>query len=619
MLNALRIIIIILLWNVSIAYSSGLKNCEWNNRDGVPCITVKGTPNTSVYSSQGVNKQIINKQDIINSGAVDLKDVLKIIPGVDIFQSGPIGQQTSVFTRGSESNHTLVLLNGIPINDQSVTDGLFDFGQDFIQTIQQIEIYKGPSGAHFGPNAIGGAVNFITAIDYKNNVGISGYNAENNTIDVNYTKITDNGWHLNFKGATTKSKTGSALADGTEEDPSENKQVNLNAEKWISDNVKFRATAYSRYTDADYDGSATDEMGYTSDNKMYALQTGIDRLTKDTEDNLILHYQNYDREYANSGYLDEYNSEAVTIRGERKIKSTDKLSFGYGGEYKYDWGAFENQGTYEASTKGHVSDTGFFGNAGYKFSEDTILSLYGRTDDHKITGRNETYKINLTKIIDRFKFGITHSTGLRNPTLYELYGTDNYGITGNTSLNPEKSKTTELSGEYSFSDNITLGMTGYRTSIFDSIETNDAYTKHENQLLDLEQEGLETDLVFKGVDQNLSLFSVFSKSKKGNGQSQSRRPDRTHGANYTKKFLTDSIGSFNLNFNYKYFGKHIDYDRGVNRKVKSTDIIDMTISKNLFSNYFFINISNLLDEHYERPAEYNQEGRQIRFGFRRSY
>ncbi len=162
-------------------------------------------------------------------------------------------------------------------------------------------------------------------------------------------------------------------------------------------------------------------------------------------------------------------------------------------------------------------------------------------------------------------------------------------------------------------------MTGYRTSIFDSIETNDAYTKHENQLLDLEQEGLETDLVFKGVDQNLSLFSVFSKSKKGNGQSQSRRPDRTHGANYTKKFLTDSIGPFNLNFNYKYFGKHIDYDRGVNRKVKSTDIIDMTISKNLFSNYFFINISNLLDEHYERPAEYNQEGRQIRFGFRRSY
>ena len=99
---------------------------------------------------------------------VDTNDVLKLIPGLDVFQSGQKGQQTSIFTRGSESNHTLVLLNGIAINDQSVTDGLHDFGQDFVQTIQQIEIYKGANGAHFGPSAIAGAINFITDMDYTN-------------------------------------------------------------------------------------------------------------------------------------------------------------------------------------------------------------------------------------------------------------------------------------------------------------------------------------------------------------------------------------------------------------------------------------------------------------------
>ena len=46
------------------------------------------------------------------------------------------------------------MINGIPINDQSVTDGLHDFGQDFIQNIQMIEIYKGSNAAHFGPSAI---------------------------------------------------------------------------------------------------------------------------------------------------------------------------------------------------------------------------------------------------------------------------------------------------------------------------------------------------------------------------------------------------------------------------------------------------------------------------------
>ena len=116
-----------------------LKKCGWNNKKGTPCITVSKTPNSSDYNEIGINKTIITKKDIIESGAIDTNDVLKLISGLDVFQSGQKGQQTSIFTRGSESNHTLVLLNGIAINDQSTTDGLHDFGQDFVQTIQQIE------------------------------------------------------------------------------------------------------------------------------------------------------------------------------------------------------------------------------------------------------------------------------------------------------------------------------------------------------------------------------------------------------------------------------------------------------------------------------------------------
>ena len=596
-----------------------LENCKLDNRKGIPCITVSKTPNSSAYNTQGINKTVVTKQDILNSGALDTNDILKLIPGLDVFQSGQKGQQTSIFTRGSESNHTLVLLNGIAINDQSATDGLHDFGQDFVQTIQQIEVYKGSSGAHFGPSAIAGAINFITDIDYTNSYSVRGFNGKNNSVDTNYSKITDNGWHLNFKGAATQSETDSAIAKGSEDDGVKNYQVNLNSEKWISNNLKFKSILYSRKTKADYDSSVTKEEGVTSDNRMHVLQAALERFSKNLEDELVFHYHNYDRNYRDTGYLDEYYSESLVAKGERKIKTNEKLSLGYGSEYKYDWGNFENRGSYTASTRGHVKDLGIFANAGYKFNENQILSIYGRTDEHNTTGRHETYKLNFTQIFRKFKFGATRSTGLRNPSLYELYGSDNYGISGNVNLNPEKSKTNEIYAEYSLSENLKFKSTAYRTSIFDRIESNLGYTQHENQLIDLNQEGLENELSFNGIDQNFSIFTNFAKSRTTTGGPQARRPDLSYGLNYAKEFESSIYGSFNLNLNYKYTGNYIDWNGSSNSFQKSTDILDMSVKKNLFGNIISLNITNLLNERYEKPATYAQDGRQFRLGLRKLF
>ena len=65
-----------------------------------------------------------------------------------------------------------------------------------------------------------------------------------------------------------KSKTNSAIADGKEDDPAKNIQINLNGEKLINDNLKFKSTFYSRNTKSDYDSSATNESGYEIDNSL---------------------------------------------------------------------------------------------------------------------------------------------------------------------------------------------------------------------------------------------------------------------------------------------------------------------------------------------------------------
>ena len=607
--------IIFFILTITSLHAEDLKNCAWDNRKGIPCIVVSKTPNSSDYSGAGINKTIITKEEIIRSGAVDTNDILKSIQGLDVFQSGQKGQQTSIFTRGSESNHTLVLLNGIPINDQSTTDGLHDFGQDFIQTIQQIEVYKGANGAHFGPSAIAGAINFVTDIEYKNSFSISGFDEKNNSINANLSKITQNDWHLNFKGASNKSKTDSAIAAGNEDDGLKNYQLNLNAKKWINENLKFKSTIYSRKTEADYDSSASAEEAVTADNTMYAIQTSVEQKTMNSEDELTFHYHNYDRKYNIQGKRDIYYSESLVTKGEKKLNYNNKLSFGYGGDYKYDWGHFDKKSWVE-QTRGHIKNFGIFVNAGFKFNDDQILSIYSRSDDHNTTGDNQTYKVNFLQYLNNLKLGITHSTGLRNPSLYELYGGSS-SYSGNTELKPEKSSTNEIFGEYNITENIKFSSTAYKTEISERIELNSSWSQYENKLLYIDQEGLESSLNISGNNQNISISSNFSKSRNDTGGHQNRRPDLSYGVNYLKIFNNEKFGPLNLNMIYKYTGRYRDWDGGKNSFQKSTDLLDLSINKNWYGSNFSIKITNVLNERYEKPATYTQDGRQIRFGFRK--
>ena len=70
-----------------------------------------------------------------------------------------------------------------------------------------------------------------------------------------------------------------------------------------------------------------------------------------------------------------------------------------------------------------------------------------------------------------------------------------------------------------------------------------------------------------------------------------------------------------MNLNYKFTGKHLD----TSGSVKSTNLIDMSASKNLYGSTWNLNISNLLNERYEKPATYSRDGRQLRIGVVRKY
>jgi vitamin B12 transporter len=117
------------------------------------------TPESQVASSMTV----ITGDDIAAKGARTLPDILKYVPGLNLVQTGGPAGQTSLFMRGTNSNHTKVLVDGIDVSDPSNPNDTFDFGQFLTQDIDRIEILRGPQSGLYGSDAIGGVINIITA------------------------------------------------------------------------------------------------------------------------------------------------------------------------------------------------------------------------------------------------------------------------------------------------------------------------------------------------------------------------------------------------------------------------------------------------------------------------
>lgn len=104
---------------------------------------------------------VIDVAEARSRGVASLADALTEAPGLHVVQSGGFGSQASIFSGGAASNHTLVLFDGVRLNDPSSPSSAFDVGQDTLGGLTSIEVVQGPMSAVFGSDAIGGVVNLL--------------------------------------------------------------------------------------------------------------------------------------------------------------------------------------------------------------------------------------------------------------------------------------------------------------------------------------------------------------------------------------------------------------------------------------------------------------------------
>lgn len=106
--------------------------------------------------------RVIDAEEIGARGAVFAADVLADVPGLSLYRNGAFGGVTSVRMRGAAADKTLVLVDGVAVNDPSHPTGAYDFAGLDLGDIERIEILSGPQGSLWGSDAIGGVIAFIT-------------------------------------------------------------------------------------------------------------------------------------------------------------------------------------------------------------------------------------------------------------------------------------------------------------------------------------------------------------------------------------------------------------------------------------------------------------------------
>ncbi len=217
-------------------------------------VTASGFEQPAQEVGQAIS--VIDADTLARLQITSLTDILATVPGVRVAKAGAVGAQSSLFIRGGNSSQTLVLIDGVRINDASTPNGQFDFGSLLTGNISRVEVLRGPNSVIWGSQAIGGVVNITNSLPQQDGMAVSarGEYGYRDTAMANANLSAKAGAFSGSIGGSLFRTDGiSAISGGTERDGYRNKSANARLKIDLSDAIFVDLRGYYNDADGAYD------------------------------------------------------------------------------------------------------------------------------------------------------------------------------------------------------------------------------------------------------------------------------------------------------------------------------------------------------------------------------
>ena len=570
---------------------------------------------------------VIDSEQIKLRAPSSIADLLRDVPGFAVSQSGSLGALTEIRTRGGESNHMVVLVDGIEVMDPSGSDQV-NWGTFATTEIERIEIVRGPQSALSGSDAISGVINIITTSadqPYSANIfsELGSFSSSKNGFNVGHKS--DN---LNIKfGASHFETEGNNIrpATGTDDDGYRNTGLNLKAAYKVSDEFTASLTSRHSYGMAEYDEMESEYDEMVSE----LMHADFDReFTKVQGD-----YNSADGLWAHSLKLAQSDFENNQFNNEVAAGGTesDKENYQYTGTRFIENNnqqisvalEKETQNFKQHETSGVDNNKLLERNVDsvaleYRFdpSDAITLAASARHEDNDsfenaTTGRLEA----IYRQFENLKWRAAWGTAVKNPTFTELYGSYT-SFEANEFLIPEKSNSWELGVDAGLLDNrMQLSATYFNSKLENEIDTDwnncDVFWVCPlfNNTQKSNRKGLELSSSFVVSDvMQASAAYTYTDSKNGSGTDEGRRPKDIASLNISWQPRTNA----NVNLNIQYNGEQFGWN-----PTDEYTLVDLSTNVSVTNDLdVYLNLSNLFDEDYQDVDGYETLGFGLSAGFR---